>query len=218
MWQAKKNVEQLQLFGNCLFLLRMATSEGMLCWSASVVCWLSGLCFVVLSFHNHVSPVAYLTLWRDRFLSVGIRPWTYSFEYFSAQFTVYTRCHPTSHHVYIGHTAAGLETREQTRYRKYKQLAFDKLVQVEPAIRWWLYHCNFFEFVAIALLPCDGQQQANYRELSLIELWHSDLNAPHIYRLYHARTWKCTVVANELLRGRNYGEEVMATRSQAHHT
>ena len=204
MKQALKNLEWIQLCSNFLYLLRLASSEGLLCWCSSVVCWLSGWCFVILAFHNYVSPVQYLTMWRDRFVSVGVRPHTYSFEYFSAQYVVYTRCHPTAHNVYIGHTAAGLENREQTRFRKYKQLALNKLVQVEPAIRWWVFHGNYFEFVSVALLPCEGQQQANYKELSLIELWQADLNAPHIYRLPPTNVEVQPVASDEHVRRSDY--------------
>ena len=107
----------------------------------------------------------------------------YDWKYFNNSFAVYLRASITHEYYYIGMTRKTITKREQNRIIKLLQLYRGKRPQVEPAIRWWKSHGNFWKFVPIVIAAPSKLSRTIIAENHAITKWGPQLNMPHIARL-----------------------------------
>jgi hypothetical protein len=75
--------------------------------------------------------------------------------------------------------------REYSRSRKYLQLANERLVQAELALRYWQDHDNLYIWAPIPIYT----ERIDYRSLetALIQEWQPRLNYPFICQFFHPK-------------------------------
>ena len=162
----------------------------------SLFIWLTGRCYLILlmNFSRHTKEVK---KWQSRFQGLGISPASYTWFFFQqAVFAVYVKVplayngktptrffHPREKNFYIGSTSVGISSREGSRNRKQKQLEAGQLVQVEPALRWWLHKDNYQQYATILMITCQSTAEARTQESLYISRWQPTLNYPHIMKI-----------------------------------
>jgi len=82
---------------------------------------------------------------------------TFDWDWWDRASVVYIRLHHQTGDFYIGSSSSNVFSREQTRYRKYRQLKTGQLAYFEPALKLWAHHSNFYEFGIFPLRCCDTQ-------------------------------------------------------------
>ena len=97
----------------------------------------------------------------------------------------FTHIHNFQPKFYLGSALHHVLDREYSRTRKYCQLTHDRLVQAEPALRYWREHQNLFVWAPIPLFTC----RTDFRcmELALIQEWQPRLNFPFICQFFHPK-------------------------------
>ena len=162
----------------------------------SLFIWLTGKCYLILLFHFSL-PTIEVQKWKSRFKSLSISPTSYTWQFFhQAICAVYVKLslagpkresanyfHPCENNFYIGSTQVGIPSRESSRNRKQKQLEQGQLVQVEPALRWWLHKGNYQQFATILIATCEDAIHARIQESLYINKWQPALNYPYIMKI-----------------------------------
>jgi hypothetical protein len=85
---------------------------------------------------------------------------------------------------YIGMTAATLSTREQTRWRKFKQLANGEHVNAEPAIRVWHLKGTFLHHIPIVMIQTMDADEALAIESRLVQELYFNMDWFWVNNLY----------------------------------
>ena len=86
---------------------------------------------------------------------------------------------------YVGSAMHHVMDREHSRSRKYLQLANERLVQTELALRYWQEHDSLYIWAPIPVYT----DRSDYRslEMALIQEWQPRLNYPFICQFFHPK-------------------------------
>ncbi len=135
-------------------------------------------------------------LWKQRFKDLSIHPSNYKFHILNQTKAVYLKIHITRLPFYIGCTCSSMVDRENSRKRKLRQIMQGKLVNAEPALRWWAtigekgdssrhIPSEYFDWCTIQLSHPEDSLRGFTEEKRLIEEWQPTLNLPRVTELYN---------------------------------
>jgi hypothetical protein len=128
-------------------------------------------------------------LWKQRFKDLKIHPSSYKFHILNQTKAVYLKIHITRLPFYIGCTCSSMVDRENSRKRKLRQIMQGKLVNAEPALRWWAtigekgdssrhIPSEYFDWCTIQLSHPEDSLRGFTEEKRLIEEWQPTLKPP----------------------------------------
>ena len=170
----------------------------------TVAMWSLGLLHLICLF-NFPARTIHTNLWLRRLRSLGVNPFSYTFDFFETATVVYlkmpfhelTCCQPWVYRqhgrFYIGSTSIGVTKRDFNRMAKLRQVKLDKAVHAELAIKYWARRSDFRFFTILVLKTFEHYSDAWTFEHALLSKWQAPLNYPFIQRFLSLKASGWTV-------------------------
>ena len=149
----------------------------------TVAMWSLGLLHLICLF-NFPARTIHTNLWLRRLRSLGVNPFSYTFDFFETATVVYlkmqfhelTCCQPWVYRqhgrFYIGSTSIGVTKRDFNRMAKLRQVKLDKAVHAELAIKYWARRSDFRFFTILVLKTFEHYSDAWTFEHALLNGKH----------------------------------------------